>query len=83
MASITIPGVDEALERKLRVRATCRNRSVEEEAREILRAALDEEQEAAAAASLADAIRNLFEPLGGVELTFPRREPVREPLDFE
>jgi hypothetical protein len=31
------------------------------------------------ARNLAQAIRNRFEPLGGVELELPEREPVREP----
>jgi plasmid stability protein len=37
MASITIRNLDEALKRKLRVRAAHRNRSMEDEVRDILR----------------------------------------------
>ena len=79
MASITIRNLDEALKRKLRVRAAHRNHSMEDEARDILRAAL---AEPVAAGNLADAIRRRIEPLGGVELSLPPRGPMREPPDF-
>jgi plasmid stability protein len=81
MASITIRNLDDALKRKLRLRAAHRNRSMEDEARDILRTALA--QEPAETRSLADAIRELVEPLGGVELELPPRGPVREPPDFK
>jgi antitoxin FitA len=81
MASITIRNLDDALKRKLRLRAAHRNRSMEDEARDILRTALA--QEPAETRRLADAIRELVEPLGGVELELPPRGPVREPPDFK
>jgi plasmid stability protein len=81
MASITIRNLDDALKRKLRLRAAHRNRSMEDEARDILRTALA--QEPAETRSLADAIRELVEPLGGVGLELPPRGPVREPPDFK
>jgi antitoxin FitA len=40
MASITIRNLDEALKRKLRVRAAHRNRSMEDKVRDILRTVL-------------------------------------------
>jgi plasmid stability protein len=80
MASITIRNLDERLKRKLRVRAAHRNHSMEDEARDILRAALA--QEPGAADNLADAMRRRFEPLGGFELSLPKRGPAREPPDF-
>jgi len=52
-------------------------RSMEDEARHILRAALAEET--AESRNLAQAIRRRFEPLGGVELPLPDRGPTREP----
>src|SRR5215471_12641940 len=64
MASLTIRNLDDDLKRKLRVRAAHRNRSMEDEARDILRTALA--QEPAETRNLADAIRELVEPLGGV-----------------
>ena len=77
MASITIRNLDEKTKSRLRVRAAHRKRSMEDEARNILRAALAEE--AAVPRNLADAIRRRFRPLGGVELRLPVRQPMREP----
>jgi plasmid stability protein len=80
VASITIRNLDERLKRKLRVRAAHRNHSMEDEVRDILRAALA--QEPGTADNLADAMRRRFEPLGGFELPLPKRGPAREPPDF-
>jgi plasmid stability protein len=80
MASITIRNLDESVKRKLRLRAAHRNRSMEDEARDILRTALA--QEPLPTGNLADAIRKRIEPLGGVELSFPPRGPMCEPPDF-
>ena len=77
MASITIRRLDEQTKARLRVRAAHRKRSMEDEARHILRAALTEDP--AASRNLAQAIRRRFQPLGGVELLLPAREPMREP----
>lgn len=54
---------------------------MEQEARDILRAALD--QEPSTGKDLVSAIRARFAPLGGVELNLPPREPMREPLRFD
>lgn len=80
MASITIRNLDEGLKRKLRLRAAHRNRSMEDEARDILRTALAEEP--SAGRNLADTIRGRIAPIGGVELPVPLRGPMREPPDF-
>lgn len=77
MASITIRNLDEQTKTRLRVRAAHHKRSMEEEARHILRATLAEER--SIPGDLAQAIRRRFEPLGGVELPLPPREPMREP----
>jgi plasmid stability protein len=77
MASIIIRNLDERTKDRLRVRAAHHKRSMEDEARNILRAALAEE--ASPTRNLADAIRGRFQPLGGVELEIPAREPMREP----
>ena len=77
MASITIRKLDEQTKARLRVRAAHHQRSMEDEARNILRAALA--QEAAPPRTLAEAIRRRFEPLGGVELPLPVRVPMRAP----
>ena len=80
MASITIRNLEESVKRKLRLRAAQRNRSMENEARDILRTVLA--QEPAQPGNLADAIRKRIEPLGGVDLPLPARGPMREPPDF-
>jgi plasmid stability protein len=77
MATITIRNLDEKTKAKLRVRAAHHNRSMEDEARNILRSALTEDS--AASYNLAEAIAKHFQSLGGVELTLPKREPMREP----
>ena len=81
MASITVRNLDEGLKRRLRVRAAENGRSMEQEARDILRAALDEE--AAPAKGLGTALHELFKPFGNVELEIPAREPMREPPRFD
>lgn len=80
MASLTIRNLDEALKRKLRVRAAEHDRSMEEEARELLRVALN--TKSTQPTDLGAAIRKRFAPLGGIELELPPREPMREPPDF-
>ncbi|MBI1181614.1 MAG: plasmid stabilization protein [Alphaproteobacteria bacterium] len=80
MATMTIRNLDDALKARLRVRAAMHGRSMEEEARDILRTALATEQ--AAPRNLYDAIRRRLAPLGGVDLPFISREPGREPPDF-
>ena len=59
------------------MRAARHQRSMEEEARTVLRQALAEAD--APAISLAAAIRRRFAAFGGVELELPSREPIREP----
>ena len=81
MASITVRNIDDGLKRRLRVRAAENGRSMEQEAREILRAALGQEPEPPG--NLGTAIHNLFKPYGGVELEIPPREPMREPPKFD
>lgn len=75
MASITIRRLDERVKTKLRARAAHNGRSMEEEAREILRNGL--KTKTATRLDLAKSIRRYIEPLGGVELALPPREPVR------
>ena len=78
MASITIRNLDEETKRRLRVRAAQLNRSMEEEARDILRAALAQE---APSVHLVDRVRARFQNTG-VVLTLPEREGIRQPPDF-
>lgn len=80
MASITIRNLDDDMKERLRRRAAILGHSMEEEARQILRAALVEREPTL---DLAAAIRALVEPLGGIELELPPRTPGRAPPDFE
>ena len=81
MAAITVRNLEEGLKRRLRIRAAEHGKSMEEEVRDILRAAL--EQEPATGEDLYRAIRAHVEPLGGIELELPPREPMREPPSFD
>ena len=81
MASITVRNLDDGLKRRLRIRAAENGRSMEQEARDILRAALDDAS--AATTDLGSAIRARFAPLGGVELELPPREPIRNPPSLD
>jgi len=78
--SITIRKLDAALKARLRLQAAAHGRSMEDEARDILRAALSRKR--GRSANLAAAIRARFVPLGGVELKEVSREPIRRPPDF-
>ncbi|ACP21730.1 conserved hypothetical protein (plasmid) [Sinorhizobium fredii NGR234] len=80
MASMTIRNLDDALKQRLRVRAAAHGRSMEDEARDILRAALSTGE--GRPRNLAAAIRDRIAPLGGVALELPAREPIREAPDF-
>lgn len=82
MASITIRNLDDEIKHKLRVRAAMHGRSMEEEAREILRRVM---REAAPPRDLAAAIRSRLAPSARANLELPAREPMREPplLDLD
>jgi plasmid stability protein len=81
MASITIRNLDADLKSRLRVRAAEQGHSMEDEAREILRSALNSRR--TPAPDLSAAIRARFAPLGGVDLPQPPREPLRLPPELE
>ena len=77
MASITIRQLEENTKRKLRMRAAQHGRSMEQEAREILKSALSQPEEQPK--DLVDTIRRRFAKYGGVELNIPPRGPIRDP----
>ena len=81
MASITIRNLDNSLKSRLRVQAAVHGRSMEDEARDILRAALSRQPKHQG--NLAAAIRARFAPLGGVELPAVPRDPMRAPPTFD
>ena len=80
MASMTIRNLDEGLKQRLLIRAATHGRSMEDEARDILRTARAASEPMAR--NLADAIRTRLLSVGGIELDIPPREPIREPPDF-
>jgi len=81
MAAMTIRNIDDELKARLRVRAAQHGRSMEDEARDILRSALS--KESAGRQSLVASIRARVSPMGGIELELPPREPAREPEDLD
>ncbi|HVW24147.1 MAG TPA: hypothetical protein VHC69_02190 [Polyangiaceae bacterium] len=77
MASLTIRNLDDETKARLRVRAARHGRSMEEEARTMLRQVLatpEPRQE-----SLAVAINRRFRAVGGIDLELPARERIRTP----
>lgn len=83
MASVLIRNVDEALHQRLKASAASHRRSLEEEARELLRAAVARQQ-APSRESLVDLAQRLFGCEHGADLDVPRRgsAPERPPPDF-
>jgi plasmid stability protein len=80
MATLTIRQLDDRTKARLRVRAAHHGRSMEEEAREILRSAL--RSSPTARVNLSDAVHRRFAAFGGVELKLLRRDAVREAPEF-
>lgn len=81
VAVMTIRNIDEAIKARLRVRAAMHGRSMEDEARDILRSALS--TEVPRPRSLGQAIHDRFAALGGVDLPETPREAARDPIVFE
>jgi len=77
MPAITIRNLEQHTKRRLKIRAAMNGRSMEQEAREILKSALA--QTSKKKANLAERIREIFGPLGGVELERLPREAMRDP----
>jgi plasmid stability protein len=69
MGSITIRNLDDETKQRLRVRAAHRRRSMEDEARNILRETLA--RDSTTPGNLAEAIFERFKPMGGVDLVNP------------
>jgi plasmid stability protein len=78
MASITIRNIEEGLKSDLRIRAAMQGHSMEEEARQILREALQTQQP-----SLVSLARSLFGPEGGIDLDAHPAVTPRNPMDFD
>jgi len=80
VASITIRNLDDEVKRRLRIRAAANGRSMEEEVRQILRAALGD---ADPPFNLAAAIRSRVAAVSGADLDLSAREPMRPPPTFD
>jgi antitoxin FitA len=81
MATLTIRRLDEKTKTRLRIRAAHHGRSMEEEAREILRSALT--TSAPPKGNLAERIHRRFAAFGGIDFPPVRRDAVREISGFE
>lgn len=80
MASITIRNLDDDIKRRLRVRAAEHGRSMEEEAREILRDVVGDTRPPL---NLAHSLRARVAKTGGVDLEIPARDAMRAPPSFD
>ena len=80
MAVMTIRNIDTAIKNRLRVRAAMHGRSMEDEARDILRSALS--TELPQPRDLGQTIPRRFAKLGGVELPPAKRDAIR-PVNFD
>jgi len=76
---LIIRQLDEQTKTRLRISAAHHGRSMEEEARKILRSALISSP---VHGNLAEAIRRRFAEFGGIEIELPRREVVRHSAQF-
>jgi plasmid stability protein len=83
MASVLIRNVDETLHTRLKASAVTHRRSLEEEARELLRAAVAR-QDAPPRENLTALARRLFGPTAGANIDLPPRgaAPKSDPPDF-
>jgi antitoxin FitA len=81
MSAILIRQLDNAIKAKLRLRAAQHGRSMEAEAREILKTTLL--RPLRTQSKLADRIHERFAALGGFDLPAIPREPMRKPPSFE
>lgn len=80
MASITIRNLEDDVKRRLRVRAAEHGRSMEEEARDILRQVVGQPS---APRNLGQAIHARFAAIGEIDLPPMQRGPMRASPDFE
>ena len=79
MATLTIRNLEDGIKQRPRVRAAENGRSMEEEARDVLRRVMGE---GAPPRNLAAAIRARIAPSTRVVLNLIAREPMRDPPQF-
>ena len=80
MASITIRNLDNAIKTRLKMRAVANDRSMEEEARVILRDAVADKEPVPR--NLLTFTQECFAAVGPVDLELPPRGVMRDPPDF-
>jgi plasmid stability protein len=81
MASLTLDKLEDSVVSRLRLQAEAHGRSLEDEASDILRSALKQEENAGE--RLVRVFRETFGPLGGVELELPPRQSDWKPPVFD
>jgi prevent-host-death family protein len=81
IGNVPLGKLDDRVKDELRTRAASKGVSLEEEALDILTAAVDRDR--TPETNLADLIAGIMEPLGGVELDLPPRTPHRELFQFD
>lgn len=85
MGSLLIRDVDPVLHRRLKESARSHRRSLEDEARELLREAVAQRGGGQKGASLGQIAQRCFGPEHGVDLELPARDqlPARDPVDLD
>ena len=81
MATLVVRNIDASLHTRLKEHARAHGHSMEEEVRQMLRERLATGQ-SETASRWVDAIRSLFEPIGGLKLPEVEREPLHAPPDL-
>jgi len=80
MATIVIRKLDEGVKRKLQIRAARNGRSMEAEARQLLRQSLAMTRQRDQEVDIGTAIHRRFAALGGMDLKLPPRTFSNRPL---
>ena len=84
MASLIVRNIDDALKEKLRLRAARHGRSMEEEARTILKDALATDEPLQTGLDFLNAMRARLAPYGYLDIELPPREmDDRDPPTFD
>jgi len=79
--SLTIRNLDGSPKSRLRIQAAVHGRSLEDEARDILRCVLNQQPQGPR--NLGTAIHDLFRPFGGFDMPEVPRDKMREPPRFD
>ena len=79
MSNLTIRNLDDSIKSGLRLLANSHGRSMEEEALQILKQAV---QSSVSKKGLGSRIHSRFAAIGGVEITLPQRTTSHKPPDF-